>query len=151
MIWILSGAGALLAGLLLLRFFTTADPARMAKWIKYGTATAMLALGAYLALTGRMFLALLLGGWLIPWLRRKPSAASGDYFRGDAGQSRDSPRARAGLSAQEALEILGLQPGATREQIREAHKRLMQTCHPDHGGSDYLAARINAAKDVLLS
>ncbi|MBU2097993.1 MAG: molecular chaperone DnaJ [Gammaproteobacteria bacterium] len=49
-----------------------------------------------------------------------------------------------------ALEILGLAQGAGREDIIAAHRRLMQRMHPDRGGSDYLAQRINAARDFLL-
>jgi curved DNA-binding protein CbpA len=54
------------------------------------------------------------------------------------------------MSRTEALKVLGLEEGATEEQIRAAHKRLMLQIHPDKGGTSYLAAKINEAKDVLL-
>lgn len=55
------------------------------------------------------------------------------------------------MSEQEAYQVLGLEAGASAAEVRKAHRRLMQRVHPDLGGSSFLAARINQAKDVLLA
>jgi hypothetical protein len=73
----------------------------------------------------------------------------GPEWRADLGGETIAPD-REAMSHDEALKILGLKSGATQNDIRSAHRRLMLQIHPDRGGSDYLAAKINQARDTLL-
>lgn len=70
-----------------------------------------------------------------------------EYFEETARAQGEAP---AGDPVAQAYEVLGLEPGATDEEIRAAHRELMKGVHPDHGGSSYLASRINEARDLLL-
>lgn len=82
--------------------------------------------------------------WRLPGWRGQESEAE---------ERTEKRRRRAGsnrMSAEEAYAVLGIGRDASEEDIRQAHRRLMMKMHPDQGGSTYLAARINEAKEVLL-
>jgi uncharacterized membrane protein len=147
--------GALIAGfavlillLLLAQGFVAADVKSLAKAMRIagGVIVALIAMG--LALAGRIFFAAIAAsiaaaiftGGPMPWSRRSNRGRDGATGR---------PRGSA-MSKEEALKVLGLEAGASAEDIRAAHRRLILQTHPDKGGTSYLAAQINQAKDVLL-
>lgn len=73
-----------------------------------------------------------------------------EHAQADAAARQGGSAARGPMSQEEAYQILGLEPGAKSEEIVRAHRTLMKRIHPDQGGTNYLAARVNEAKDVLL-
>jgi hypothetical protein len=149
-------AGLMLLGLLLLfaRGYTGATPRSLARGVRLSGGVLLALLTIALAMTGRIGFAFLAAGgaWYLlfgsapPWqrttFRPRPGA-------GGSGQRPEPPRGTA-MSRAEALKVLGLEEGAGEAQIRATHRRLIQQTHPDKGGTNYLAAKINEAKDVLL-
>lgn len=86
------------------------------------------------------------------WLdRQDPDWRARAEQNGRAGADRSGANGPNGvMTREEAAEILGVAPDAAPELVKDAHRRLMMKVHPDHGGSNYLAAKINQAKDRLL-
>jgi hypothetical protein len=80
--------------------------------------------------------------------RRAPDWRS--HVTGDGGSQGDPTAGSGVMDEATACSILGLAPGASTDEVKAAHRRLMTKLHPDHGGSSYLAAQRNQAKDYLL-
>ena len=92
-------------------------------------------------LTPLLLLGPLLWSWVGQARRGVPPPGSGPGRRPVSGR----------MTRDEAYQVLGLKPGASEADIRAAYHRLMRAAHPDAGGSDWLAARINQARDALLT
>jgi hypothetical protein len=89
----------------------------------------------------------------VPLLEAWLDRADPDWRQGDEDGGAEGARPASGagpMTRQEALAVLGLADGASEADIRAAHRRLMRAAHPDGGGSDWMAARVNEARDVLL-
>lgn len=108
----------------------------------------------WLGLTGRLNPLFSLVGAVLPLMARYGPLAMKllgvRRFWASARKPGNTP-ASSDMTVKEALAVLGLSAGASREEIVDAHRRLIQRMHPDRGGSDWLAARINTAKSVLLA
>ena len=157
MLWLIIGALTLFLFLGGLRAFERASITTIKSLLAWIAALGGITLALLLILTGREGIALgalAMFGPLI-WQRWQAYRASLGTQQNQQQQSRSSNqppprRTAAGMSVDEAFQVLGLRPGATDEEIRSAHHRLMRTAHPDSGGSDWLATRINLARDILL-
>lgn len=169
MIWIVFGAMAVAGVLAVGRMLVEADPARIRKPARFASIACWI-VGALMALTGKLAVGLTLmaigamGAGVFtrpPRARRSPFGERNRHRRSagrrphveqdaDAGGGEGDVRSASGVMTEEqAYQILGLKPGATPQDIARAHRALMKKVHPDQGGTTELAARVNAAKDVL--
>ena len=157
MLWLVLGALTLFLFLGGLRAFERASVATIKSLFAWIAALGGIALALLLILSGREGIALGALAMFGPLIWRQWQAyrmgmrAGGQQQSTGSGTNRPPPRRpTSGMTVEEAYQVLGLRPGATEAEIREAHHRLMRTAHPDSGGSDWLATRINQARDVLL-
>lgn len=134
-------AGIILAIFGLYRFLMKAPPREIKTLFLAAAAVGVGVAALFLTLTGKLpvAIAILTALW--------PIAAS--YMR----MNKEAPSAGQNLplTETEAYEVLGLSSGASEDEVRAAHLRLMKKVHPDKAGSDWLAKKINAARDLLLN
>lgn len=124
------------------------------------------ALLLFMVLTGRVHVLTAAVAAVLPLLRKLPALfrfapmvsrvfgqgaeAGSKGGDGTSNGTNRAPTSSGKMSLKEACEILGVAPDCAREDVVQAHRRLIQKLHPDRGGNDYLAAKINEAKAVLL-
>jgi DnaJ homolog subfamily C member 19 len=172
MIVVIAAVAAAIAFVVLTRrYWRAPDAGGYNTWLTLAAIVLVLGLGV-LAVTGRLHWLAAVAAAVAPFLRRafglvrmlpylgslfgRPAGAQNEGPRGRSGGPRGrsgGPRGRSGgsMSRADALDILGLDPQPSRDEILAAHRRLIQKLHPDRGGTTYLAAQLNAAKERLLA
>nr|WP_068428436.1 DnaJ domain-containing protein [Magnetospirillum sp. XM-1]CUW37311.1 conserved protein of unknown function \ len=156
---LLLAVGGLLALWWALRWWSKAPPDKAKKALIGAILAALVIGGVALVVTGKLagLFAILAG--LSPWIGRAMRLhqlwqglrrMTGRDAPAAGGSAPPPPPADTAMTPAQAYDVLGLAPGATPDEIREAHRRLMRANHPDTGGSTWIAARLNQARDVLL-
>ncbi|RAU20189.1 hypothetical protein CU669_19740 [Paramagnetospirillum kuznetsovii] len=140
---------------LALKWFSKTSPAKAKKALIAVGLGLLVAAGVALVVTGKLAGLFAVAAGLAPWVARAMRVHG--LWRGFQRMTGQKPSApppppdsSTVMTPAQAYEILGLAPGADEEAIKEAHRRLMRANHPDAGGSTWIAARLNQARDTLL-
>ena len=136
--------GLLVGAYALYRFFLNADVAQIKALFLLAIVTVLCAALFTLAVTGRLPAAIALCSAVIPLGVGLWRAQQQDH------EEDHDPLEEEISTREDALEVLGLDGDATEDDIKAAYKKLMQKIHPDHEGSEWMAAKLNQAKDILL-
>ena len=149
--------GLLLAALLflLLNWWANAELKSAKRSLTWAIVGVCVVLGMILLATGKALLAAVPAGFAL-FRMAGPTVAklllgqvmSGKFRKGNTGNTASTGQQK--MTRSEALEVLGLEEGASKTDVNEAYKRLMAQVHPDKGGSDWMAAKLNAARKTLL-
>ena len=143
MIFFIYGLATLIILFYLIRYITSIDSERFQSLIKFFVGIIFLIIAVFLLFRGFYYIS----GPLLAislWLTRLKT------ILGLYNSFSKNKKNEIYLDKNEALDILGLDFNATKDDIIAAHKKLIEKNHPDKGGSDYLSAKINKARDVLL-
>lgn len=147
--WLFIGLILAFVLIVLLNWWANADVATAKRSLFWAIVGLCVLFGIIMVAAGKTFFAVIpaaFAGW------RMFGAKAAEKLRG-AGQGTDG-RSEGGfggrMTRREALEVLGLEDGASEQDINQAYRKLMAQCHPDKGGNDYLAGKLNEAKQTLL-
>lgn len=146
MVWLAIAAGIIGLFLVLLHGFARAKVMDIGTLLRWVSAIAGVVLALILVATGRGWVALLTLAMMAPLIGSRWRLWNGGLRAG----AERAVVAKGGMSREEAFAVLGLAEGASREEIQAAYRHLMAAAHPDKGGSSWIAARLNQARDVLL-
>lgn len=149
--WVFLGAAALLVVLLSVRWLAHTETRNVKIAGGLGLTLILVLLAILMAMTGRILASVpLLLGAIVAYKRYRQLKRAAEYLGDKFGAGGSPARGKSGtMTPDEALDMLGLEAGASDEEINEAHRSLMQKLHPDHGGTDYLAAKLNEAREIL--
>lgn len=143
--YLLLTLGLIIGGFALYRFFINASVAQVKAAFILAILVVLCVALLTLALTGRLPAALAILGAVAPLAAGLWKARRDEHAEILEPGLHDEVRTR-----EDALEVLGLPDGASAEEIKAAYKRLMQKVHPDHEGSEWMAAKLNQAREILL-